>query len=214
MYCAMRLIGVLMLLAGCDVGSPATPDTPGGPGDGSQHGLGMFVDWHASPALPGMLTDKITVSDATFQLDHFQVVADAGSVTRSKYLLAWAPGTTPEQDVFPDAPPGVYSKITLVMMGGTLGDDAYQIRGTWRDNGITTPFEVHDRNQLGISIDCNATLSGGGAAAIAIKVNLADAISRIDFRSLEEDNGVLELSDGQALSDFRGRLKDAFQLDN
>ena len=210
----MRLIGVLMLLAGCDVGSPATPDTPGGPGDGSQHDLGMFVAWNANPALPGMLTDKITVSEATFQLDHFQVVADAGSVTRSKYLLSWTPGGMPQQDVFPDAPPGVYSKIALVMMGGNLGNDAYQIRGTWRDNGITKPFEIHDRGQLGISIDCNATLSGGGEATIAIKVNLADAIGRIDFRGLDEDNGVLQLDTGQELADFRGRLKDAFQLDD
>jgi hypothetical protein len=210
----MRVIGVLLVLAACQSSGPAAPDTPVEPGDGSQHSLGMSVTWNASPQLPGTLSDKITVTKATFQLDHFQVVADAGSVTRSKYLLAWDSGTVPEQDVFPDAPPGVYSKIALVMSGGSFGDFAYQIRGTWRDNGSTKPFEVSDRFPLGISIDCNETLSGGGAAAIAIKLDLEDAITGINFRSLNEENGVLELDDGQALVDFRNRLRGAFQLDD
>jgi len=85
----MRSIGILLVLvfAGCHVGSAAQLDAPDKPGDGAQHSLGMFVRWRASPTLPGPLSDKLVVSDATFQLDHFQIVADAGSVTRSKYLL-------------------------------------------------------------------------------------------------------------------------------
>lgn len=211
----MRFIGCLILLMGCHTGGVVVPDTPGEPGDGSQHGLGMFVDWRANPSLPGTLTDELTVSEAMFQVDHFQILADAGNVTRSRYLLTWEAETNPPQDIFPDAPPGVYSKVALVMMGGNLGEDAFRIRGTWRDNGITIPFEVSDINQLSISLDCDETLPAGGSASVAIRLDLRDAISGIDFTSLGlDDDGVLELKDGPGLITFRSRLQQAFTLDN
>lgn len=210
----MRSIGIFLVLAACNVSSPAAPDAPGGPGDGPHHGLGMFVSWNASPMLPGTLTDKISVMEATFQLDHFQIVADAGSVTRTKYLLAWNGNDAPKQDMFPDAPPGVYSKITLSMMGGSFGDDAFEIRGMWQNGGPPKNFVIHDDRPLNLSIDCNATLAAAGSATIAIKVDLKDAISKIAFQNLNDEDGVLELKDGKELSDFRSRLQDAFELDN
>lgn len=210
----MRSIGILLVFAACNVGSAAQPDAPDKPGDGAQQGLGMFVRWRASPMLPGALSDKITVSDATFQLDHFQIVADAGGVTHSKYLLAWDDRAKPVQEEFPDAPPGVYSKITLVMMGGNFGDYAYQIHGTWRDNAITKPFEIRDRVPLSVSFDCNETLMAAGSSTVAIKVDLREAIGQIDFKNVDLDDGVLELHDGAELVSFRDRLLQAFTLDD
>jgi hypothetical protein len=212
----MRLIGVPFLfgLGACHAGSTAVPDTPAGPGgDDAQHGLGMFVSWNADPALPGPLNDKLTVSEVTFQIDHFQIVADAGSVTRSHYQLAWDGMTTPKQDTFPDAPPGVYSKITLSMMNSSFGGDTFLIRGTWRDNGGPRPFEIHDRNPLSLSFDCDETLSAAGSTTIAIRVDLEDALEGVNFKNLDVDNGVLELHDGPELMNFRGRLQRAFDLD-
>jgi hypothetical protein len=210
----MRFLGCLILLVGCHIGGAVVPDTPDDPGDGSQRGLGIFVDWRAEPSLPGTLTDEITVSEAMFQVDHFQLLADAGSVTRARYLLTWDAESEPQQDAFPDAPPGVYSKVALVMMGGNLGEDAFRIRGTWRDNDLTIPFEVSDINQLSISLDCDETLPAGGSASVAIRLDLRDAISGIDFTSLGLDDGVLELKDGPGLITFRSRLQQAFTLDN
>jgi hypothetical protein len=210
----MRWIGILLVFAGCQSGSPGQPDVPDVPVDGEQHSLGMFVDWDASPHLPGALTDKIIVSDVTFQLDHFQLVADAGSVARSKYLLAWAPGAAPSREAFPDAPPGVYSKITLVMMGGGFGDYSYRIHGTWRDGLQLRPFEIRDRATFSVSLDCNEMLLAAGSATLEIKVDLREAISQIDFKDLKEDDGVLELHDGPELADLRDRLQRTFKLEN
>lgn len=215
----MRLIGVVFVLGACHAGSVAGPDTPGGPGDDALHGLGMLVSWRANPTLPGVLNDKLTVTEATFQVDHFQLVADSvvdpASVTHSKYQLVWDGGTRPEQDSFPKAPPGVYSQAALVMMGGSFGEDAFRIAGTWRDLGPPIPFEIHDRNQLSITLDCNETLPAAGSAMIKIKVDLRSAIGGIDFKKLTVDeDGELELHDGQELLDFRDRLQDAFSLDN
>lgn len=207
----MRWLGVMLVFAGCNFSSTTRPDAPGEPG----RGLGMFVDWNANPTLPGPLSDTLVVSEATFQLDHFQIVADAGSVTRTKYLLSWGQGAMPTRDEFPDAPPGVYSKVALVMTGGNFGDDAYKIHGMWRDSSNTLkPFEIHDHGPLSISFDCDAMLAAAGSATIAIRVDLRDAISGIDFTNVDEEDGVLDLHDGQALLDFRSRLQDAFKLDN
>ncbi|HEX2686509.1 MAG TPA: hypothetical protein VHN14_07820 [Kofleriaceae bacterium] len=209
----MRLIGAMILLGACHIGSEVGPDTPAEPGHDAQYGLGMFVSWTADPSLPGGLTDKITVSDVTFQVDHFQILGDAGSITHSKYLLAWGAATAPEQDVFPDAPPGVYSKVALVMMGGSFGEDAFRVRGIWRDNGIPKQFEIHDPHPLSISIDCNATLPVAGSAMIGIRVNLEAALSGVNYKNLDVEDGILELQDGPELAGFRGRLQKAFDLD-
>jgi hypothetical protein len=174
----------------------------------------MFVTWKANPAIPGTLSDKITVSEATFQIDHFQIVADAGNVMRTKYLLAWNPTSTPNPDGFPDAPPGMYSKVTLAMMTGSLGDFAYQIRGTWRDSGSPKNFEIRDSAALSVGFDCSEMLGAAGSATVGIKLDLRDALGGIDFTKVDEEDGVLELSDGQQLVDFRSRLMSAFQLDD
>jgi hypothetical protein len=209
----MRWIGFLLMVTGCQFSSTATPGTPDASEDGP-HNLGMFVSWKANPTIPGVLSDKITVSDATFQVDHLQVVADAGNVMRTKYLLAWDQTTTPKTDVFPDAPPGMYSKVSLVMMSGGLGSYAYQIHGTWRDSGETRNFEIRDSAALIIGFDCSEMLAAASSATIGIKLDLRDALDGIDFRNAGDEDGTLELSDSQELFALRSRLMNAFQLDN
>jgi hypothetical protein len=209
----MRSIGILLVFTACHVGSAAQPDAPDEPGDGMPHGLGMFVDWSASPTLPGPVTDKITVSSASFQIDHFQIVADAGAVTRARYQLSWDKDGTPKQDEFPDAPPGVYSKITLVMMGVSSGKDAFSIRGTWRDNNVSKEFEIEDDVPFSTSFDCDEVLAAAGAATLGIKVDLKDALGGIDFKNAHEDDGILEI-DGAEMAGFRTRLLRSFRLDN
>src|SRR6185503_9192221 len=140
----MRFLGALMVFAGCHIGGSVSPDAPDdgpGPGsDGSNSGLGMSVTWHADPALPGMVTSEIVVTEATFQIDHFEVVGDAGvdgRTTHSRYLLAWDSSHKPGKESFPQAPVGVYSKVNLVMSVGSLSENLYEIRGTWTDSGAS-----------------------------------------------------------------------------
>lgn len=209
----MRLIGVLILLAGCHIGSVAGPDASGEPG------LGMFVNWNAKPMLPGRLTDKLTVSEATFQLDHFQVLSDFGAAatTHAKYALTWGNDAVPQQEKFPNAPATTYSLISLVLMSASFGQNAYEIHGTWQDNGTTMPrrFVVRDQGSLAIEFGCNAMLPAAGSATIAIKVDLRNALSEIDFTSLDDGgDDTLELYGGKELDNFRGRLMKAFKLDN
>jgi hypothetical protein len=212
----MRLIGIMMVFAGCQNGGSAMPDTPVGTDDGSQHGLGMFVSWNANPALPGNLSDKLSVSEATFQLDHFQIVADSGGSMHSHYLLTWSQGMVPPQEVFHDATAGVYSKASLDM-GGSLVNFAYQIRGTWNDDKGPKSFKIEDQVPLTVLIDCNKMLSAAGSAEIAIKVDLSDPLGVVGFKDLEDEDGLIDIS-GQnnqiVLQAFRDRLPHAFNSDD
>ncbi len=178
----------------------------------------MFVTWRATPALPGPITDRITVSDASFQIDHFQVVGDAGNDVRTthvRYLLTWKAGTTPQQEKFFQAPVGVYSKVALVMASFAGEDHTYEIHGTWRNAaGVTKSFEIRDEEHVYVSVDCDEMLPAGGSADLTIKLDLVDALGGINFAAIDEPGeDEIKLEDGLELVAFRGRLSRAFTLD-
>lgn len=219
----MRFLGALLVFAAChsgggvSPGADASPDGPPVDTDASPSALGLWVTWRADPGLPGSVTDKVTVTSATFQMDRLQVIGDAGigdaRTTHAKYLLAWDAQGKPAQERFPDAPVGVYSKILAVMMPGSLGENAYEIDGTWMNGGSQAmPFEIRDRLVVSLSIDCDEDLPAAGSAMLGIKVDLKDALSSIKFEDITPTNGVLEV-EGPQLLQFRDRLKKSFKLD-
>jgi hypothetical protein len=219
----MRFLGALLVFAACHSGGGVSPEvdaSPDGPPvdtDASPSGRGLWVTWRADPALPGIVTDKVTVTDATFQMDRLQVIGDAGSgdarTTHSKYLLTWNAQGKPAQERFPDAPVGVYSKILAVMMPGSLGESAYEIHGTWMNSSSQPiPFEIRDRVLVSLSIDCDEDLPAAGSAMLGIKVDLKDALNSVKWEDIVPDDGVLEV-EGPQLLQFRDRLKKAFKLD-
>jgi hypothetical protein len=213
----MRLFWSLLVIAGCQPGSVAGPDAPEVPGDGSAARRGLFIEWRATPAVPGPLTDRLTVADATFRLDHFQVTSDAGSTstTRMRYVLAWSSRGEPAQEVFPEAPAGVYSKVSLAMMADRPAEYAYRIEGTWRAGDDTiVAYDIKDRMPLMLAFDCDKTLSAGGAATLTINLDLEAAIEGIDFDRLwEEGQTLIEIADGPELREFRDRMKRAFEIE-
>src|SRR5258705_6724640 len=116
----MRSIGAMLVCVGCHAGGTMQPDSAIEP-DVPVPGLGMSVTWNAEPALPGSVTDRITVSDASFQIDHLQLLSDAGAddrTTRSRYQLHWSSSTTPSKEMFPDAPVAVYHRNSLDVRPG------------------------------------------------------------------------------------------------
>src|SRR5437870_3529774 len=61
-YCAMRLFGVLLVIAGC--ADPIPTLVPDGPGSDGPPGVGgLVVSWNADPGLPGTISDKIIVTE-------------------------------------------------------------------------------------------------------------------------------------------------------
>jgi hypothetical protein len=213
----MRLLGVLLVVVGCHVDGAVVPDATTEP-DAIPRPKGMFVTWSARPALPGALTDKITITDVVFQLEHLQLISDAGAdgrTTRSRYQLEWSATTMPEQEEFPDAPAAFYQRILLDIRGDVQPPYAYEIRGTWQDNNGPTPFLIVDKKMLEIPIDCSKTLSAGGSVSLKLKLDLRNALNGVDFQSLPPVGGVLLLGGGPELDDVHHALEQhAFSLDD
>src|SRR5215471_14790047 len=111
----MRLLGVLLAVTACHFTGEVVPDATTEP-DVPTPSLGMVLNWTANPDLPGSVTDRISVTDAAFQVEHLQLVSDAGAdarTTRSRYQLEWKAGGAPSQEMFPEAPVAVYQRISL-----------------------------------------------------------------------------------------------------
>ena len=212
----MRSIGVMLVCLGCHAGGILQPDSGIVP-DGSGPGLGMSVIWDADPALPGSVTDRVTVTDADFQIDHLQLLSDAGADDRtihSSYQLRWSASTTPSPEMFPDAPVAVYQKISLDLRPGFRAQYAYEIQGTWRDSDDDLkPFKIVDTMGLSIPIECSVVLHAGDRASIEIRVDLRDALDNVDFAHVNEQDGVRLLAGGPQLADFHGRMMRAFKLE-
>lgn len=186
--------------------------------DGPAPGLGISVTWNADPALPGSVTDKVIVTDASFQVDHLQLLSDAGAdgrTTRSSYQLQWSSDASPPPEMFPDAPVAVYQRISLDIRPGFRTQYAYQIQGTWRNpNGETQEFTITDTMGLSIPIDCSVALHAGSKSSIAIRVDLQNALNSVDFTQVSEHDGMLFLDSGAQLTTFHDQMTHAFKLDD
>jgi hypothetical protein len=189
----------------------AMPDVP-------TQTLGMSLSWNASPALPGPISDKLTVTDAVFGVEHLQLVSDAGAddrTTRYRYQLEWNASKTPPEESFPDAPVATYQQISLDVRPDVQPPFAYQIQGTWIDEeDELKPFRVADPTMIEIPIDCSASLPAGGSVSVSVKLDLRDALNSIDFRTVQESNGMLVLNGGPQLLVFRTKLLDAFRSEH
>lgn len=212
----MRLLGVLVLV-GCHGAGSVTPDASIGP-DVPVRSQGLTVTWRAQPSVPGMITDKITVTDAVFQLQHLQLVSDASSAqtTQGPLELEWSSDGSPSDEVFPDAPVAHYQQILLDMRSDRPPFSyAYQIQGLWQDDGDSRPFQIVDLTILEVPVACDVMLPASGSVTVAVQLDLRNALNGIDFKSLPTDHGMLVLNGGPQLLDLRDQLMhQAFTIEN
>ncbi len=230
----MRRIGLLLLFVACHAEPSIMPDdAPVVPKEGpvEEPDSGMVLSWNAKPALPGPVTDEIIVTEVTFQLEHLQLVSDAGAddrTTHTRYQLSWSADGRPREDSFPTAPVGTYQKIVLDLRPGNQVPFAYEILGTWRDRSPGGPvggggggggggdprsFRITDMGTLTLPVLCSVSLPPGNQVEIAIRLNLRDALAAVDFKQLQPIGGVLVMPPGPQLVGFRARLQRAFSVD-
>jgi hypothetical protein len=213
----MRLLGVLLVLVGCHGAGSVAPDASTKP-DVPPQAQGLTVTWRARPNVPGMITDKITVTDAVFQLQHLQLVSDASSdqTTHGPLELEWSSNGPPSDEVFPDAPVAHYQQILLDMRSDRPPFSyAYQIQGMWQDGGNSRPFQIVDPTILEVPVPCDVMLPANGSMTVEVELDLRNALDGIDFKSLPSDHGMLVLSGGPQLVGLRDQLMHhAFASDN
>jgi hypothetical protein len=207
--------------AGCLAAAIVACTTGGSGGDGGGGGsggsglnTGVNIPWSTMPAsIPGNVTEDLTVHSASFTVQALEVLGDAGggSSTQTSLLLSWgSDGSTPMTTMLPDAPAGVYSKLSMKVDGSQLGD-SYTMAGTVSVVGIDTPYIVHDSAALAIDVPVTGALAPGQTLSLPIAVNLGMIASSIDFSKTDFQNGTFVLgSDSSQIDAFRAVVKAAF----
>lgn len=196
----MRLLGVLLVLVGCSPGNTVMPSDGSTEPDVPPRAQGMTVTWNAQPSLPGMVTNNVLVTDAVFQLEHLQLVSDAGGTTHTRIQLEWNSDGSPPDEVFSDAPVARYQQVLLDMRSDVHPpfSYAYQIQGMWMDNNNNSrPFRISDSAVIDVSVACDVALPANGSVTVPVRIDLRDALNGIDFKNLpRDDDGVSVLGPG------------------
>ncbi len=207
------------LLIACHTSDPGTPDGGGVDGDGSAGTAGLHVAFTSDPApIPGTIDDGFTLELASFNFDNLKVIGDAGPgdprTTANAFGVKWDSQSSPAPIDFANAPTGLYSKVSF-QIDGHLLSDSYAIKGHVTVAGITSPYEVEDRNALSLSLDCSRQLAAGGTGTITVKFAFKDALESVNWSAVPMDDGKYELvtSDPQ-MPLFRSKLTDGISIDN
>lgn len=204
----------LLISAVAACGQPGqTPDVDGSvtPGD-----PGIALVWRSQGTLPGIISPSVTVATASFAAHNIRLIGDAVSgdsrTTRNTVAVAWTAAGTPEPTLFPDAPTGLYSKVSFELDGKIL-DPSYQITGTVLVGGDSFPFVISDLDEIEISQSTSCALAPGGKAEIDVVMDLEPALAGVDFSTVRNDSGTLVLDNQNSqLSAFRSRVHDAFKV--
>ncbi len=178
----------------------------------------MHVTFATKPAMiPGNLQDWLTLDSAEFNFDNLRVIGDAGPgdprTTATSFQLRWDTTTTPPPIDFPDAPSGLYSKVSL-QIDGLVVNASYRLKGKVNLNGTWNAYDVEDHDALSLSLDIDRTLAPGGTATIGLLVNFEDALSGVDYTMLPFDDGALQLETGSPqMTTFRTKLTAGISID-
>ncbi len=128
--------------------------------------------------------------------------------------LLWATGEVPPDLEFPDAPTGLYARMSLELDRGT-GTYAYELTGSADIRGVIEPFTVRDRDQLAVSFEYEIALPPGAAARIPVRIELDSVVRALDFEAAPVVGGrrVIETGDAQ-MPVVRTELAKAFGVHN
>lgn len=154
---------------------------------------GLTVTWMAQPALPGPFANNVIVSAVKLELARVEVIGDAGSTTGTTTMdleAIWASSGPPFPITFFNAPPGLYSKISLRIDGNVVAP-SYEILGSVIINGTTEQFKISDTDVLLVDINgYSVGLSAGSSAELPIRVELQNALNQVSFATLPVVMGV------------------------
>lgn len=216
MHGLVRYGVVVAGLAACHGSDTTTPDG-GGPADATPN-TGLAVQWTSKQAIPGEIGGNLQLSSATLRFDTFALISDAGTgdprTIWVNFQEQWGRGGTPQDISFPDAPPGLYSKIGF-QIDGLFVHDSIEIYGMVQvaGNGTFEPFELHDVALTQVSLDCHVMLQPGDMSSIGLEVDFANALGAIDFSSIASVGGVrVVVATDPQMDDFRSKLSESFRV--
>jgi len=203
-----RVLGLMLLvLAGCPADDHSSPDaTPG---------TGLIVGWVTHPQMvPGPVEDDYSLSSVAIGLRNLRVVGDAGAgdprTTAPVVDLAWSDKVQPRDVAFPDAPPGLYSRMLASVERGAA-PYAFELRGTVMTMTGLEPYVIRDVDALAVDMDFQIVADPGTSTTIVVRVELDDVLDAADFAAAPVIDGARTIETGDAqMPSIRSHLAEAF----
>ncbi|MCX5743022.1 MAG: hypothetical protein NT062_11055, partial [Proteobacteria bacterium] len=206
----MRGLVVLVLLVGCHTDTGDDTTTPDGPATGDPE---LSVRWVLDKPVPGAVTSDLSLTSAQLGLARLAVVGDAGPgdprTTRDNPMTLWDATHAAPVIEFSDAPPGLYSLVTLDLQGDGEELASFELLGQVTLGGVSRSFRVTDNEDLRISLPCNALVEERQPREIALRLRLDHALTAIDFTNVPMVNNVLVVDhDSDQIIKVRNELVD------
>lgn len=199
-----------LVVAGC--GDESTPQA----GDAAVGG-GLVLAWDAQPTTwPGDVGRGVTIERATFAVDSVRIVGDAAPgdprTTASALELQWDQAGTPAAVVFPDAPGGVYSQLSL-RIDGLVAGPSLSIGGrVVRDDGDYA-FTIVEDSPVSVTLALDASLAPPAPLTVVVRIDFEHVLDAIDFAAIDDSGGTLEIaSDDPQMATVRTKLVESFSI--
>jgi hypothetical protein len=197
----LRAIPVLVILAlaGCPAGGEAS-DAGRDAGDDvdvpSVSG-GLVFEFGTSPVVPGSVGTQVHVDEVRVYWHDVRAIGDSAPgdsrTSRASVDLVWESEGSPEPMAFPQAPPGLYSRLEARVGGGQR---AYEIKGTvtLRD-GSSESFEIRDEALEAISISLSGVEVSSTTVTARVTMSLA-FLASVSWDALWDDRHDLKIEAG------------------
>ena len=191
-----------LMHAACSGGAPA-PDAL--MADASLGGL--VIEVVAKGGVPQMPDSKVEINYVLVSVKTLRAIGDAAPgdmrTTRTDAApnnidLDFHDGFVPIPQLFPEAPPGVYSSVQLQISDSRLASAAIDVIGRASRGGNLIPFEVKSAlSEVPINIAVNTVLMPRVIGTTTIEVDVARLVKDIDWDSVPlTTEGRLFVGDG------------------
>ncbi len=180
---------VIALLAGCPAGGD-DDDT-----DGGVDATRLTLTWSVVPSVPGPVVTGLTVQELHIAYSSVRLIGDAAPgdsrTSRDAIELEWDGDRRPPPIDFPEAPPGMYTRLEFGVGGAS---ETFAIHGTVDIGGTPTQFEIEDEAPNPVTLEpLDVDLPAGASKTLPLEIDLAPVLALVPFDQLPTINGELTL---------------------
>lgn len=179
---------------------------------------GLIIELVATGGVPQIPEQGVEITLAVLGVQTIRAIGDAapGDVRTTRTNLKdheWSENTVPIPQLFPLAPPGVYSTIELRVADSSVSSAAIIIGGRVTRGGNVVPFEIQSTStDVAIEVNVNTVLAPRQLATTTVAVDFGKVIGDIDWATVPlTTDGRLFIGDGDAdMASVVANLKIAF----
>ncbi|HLL20889.1 MAG TPA: hypothetical protein VK427_02110 [Kofleriaceae bacterium] len=174
---------------------------------------GLTIELVALGGVPQMAAPTVEILSVTIGMKSLRAIGDSApgdlSTTRLDRELVWSETRTPIPQLFPHAPPGLYSRVEIRIADWPAASAAIGVTGRAVRAGTLVPFEIKGESiDVPIDVVVNTQLQPREFVISTIQVDVAALVRDIDWNTVPlTGDGKIVIGDGDpALAGVVSRL--------